>query len=359
MRQWAEEEAAQLKKVFIDFSELKIEDLDKILQDPGHYFVFVDVRITSLDPVDLQGLLRERCAAGTQSSYVVYKPLAMAVLLNACAGVLFLDEFLNESRPHMQAATYRIVRDRKLGDTALNPGVLVIAASNELEHSSLSSALPTPLRDRFDWVTVDTPSLDEWSAYMDAKYCGRWDRRILYYLKSRPGEFLTNFMDSTEDNGITPPATPRGWTHVALEFWEISDMLKAGGIKQKEAEDLMLSVASGKLGTAGEVFMAYMRADIPPFDELVRNPSVIKDFKIEQKWLAAVKVAEGMRESDEKLEAGLAFIDYIASSDDREFLTSLFFQLPTPVRMKIYEKRKDNAALIEVLSKTGAAVFGT
>jgi MoxR-like ATPase len=216
VRQWAEEKATFMKKKFIDFSMLKIEDIDRILQNPSNFFIFVDVRITSLDPVDLQGLLRERCSVGSQSSYVVYKPLAMAVLMNACAGVLFLDEFLNESRPHMQAATYRIVRDRKLGDTALNHDVLVIAASNELEYSSLSNALPTPLRDRFDWISVDPPSLEEWSKWMDNQFGGRWDRRVLYYLKARPGEFLANVRESNDDNGISPPATPRGWTHVAL-----------------------------------------------------------------------------------------------------------------------------------------------
>jgi hypothetical protein len=136
-------------------------------------------------------------------------------------------------------------------------------------------------------------------------------------------------------------------------------MVKAESIGRKEADNLMYSVASGKLGQTGEVFMAYMRAALPPFEQLVCNPSLIKNFTIEQKWLAAVRVAEGIKESEKNLEAGLTFIDYIARSDDREFLTSLFFQLPTPIRMKIYERKKGDPALIEVLSKTGAAVFGS
>ena len=134
----------------------------------------------------------------------------------------------------------KVVRDYKIGDVALNKRAFVVAASNTAQYSSLVTSLPKPLRDRFDFIEVEAPSLEDWADWMDEMY-GResWDREVLAYLYWKPSDFLANVSDTVEDSGYEPPATPRGWTYTALAF---AMAKRSGG-----SEEMLHSIAKGSL----------------------------------------------------------------------------------------------------------------
>jgi len=342
VREWAEEKAKQLDKKFVDFDTLTPQDVEEILEKPEEHYIFADKRLTGLDPVDLSGVPRPV----NGSKYIMFLPLALAKLLNACAGVLFLDEFLNESRPNMQAAAYRLVRDYKIGDIALNSKTLVVAASNSAEYSSLSNSIPKPLRDRFDFIEVDAPSLEAWADWMDRIYgTEKWDRSILAYLHWKPSDFLANITDTVEDNGYEPPATPRGWSYVALAF------------AKTKKEELRASIAKGKLGRVGESLMAFLANKVPSFQELIKRPEVIRDFNVEQKYLAAMTVAEAINKSAKNIRKSKHFMDFIAEYDDREFISALFAFLKKQRRREVFADVKDNLKILKVLELTGRALL--
>lgn len=342
VREWAEEKAKQLDKKFVDFDTLTPQDVEEILEKPEEHYIFADKRLTGLDPVDLSGVPRPV----NGSKYIMFLPLALAKLLNACAGVLFLDEFLNESRPNMQAAAYRLVRDYKIGDIALNSKTLVVAASNSAEYSSLSNSIPKPLRDRFDFIEVDAPSLEAWADWMDRIYgTEKWDRSILAYLHWKPSDFLANITDTVEDNGYEPPATPRGWSYVALAF------------AKTKKEELRASIAKGKLGRVGESLMAFLANKVPSFQELIKRPEVIRDFNVEQKYLAAMTVAEAINKSAKNIRKSKRFMEFIAEYDDREFISALFAFLKKQRRREVFADVKDNLKILKVLELTGRALL--
>jgi len=309
---------------------------------PEEHYVYADKRLTGLDPVDLSGVPRPV----NGSRYVMFLPLALANLLSKCAGILFLDEFLNESRPNMLAAAYKIVRDYKIGDIALNSHVLVVAASNSAEHSSISNHIPKPLRDRFDFIEADAPSLEAWADWMDGTYgAEKWDRSILAYLHWKPSDFLANITDTVEDNGYEPPATPRGWSYVALAFAKTRN------------ENMRASVARGKLGRVGESLTAFLANKVPDFKELVRHPQVIKDFNVEQKYLAAMTVAEAINKSAKNIGKSRRFMEFVADFDDREFISALFAFLKKQRRREVFAAVKDNPKILKVLELTGKALL--
>ena len=134
----------------------------------------------------------------------------------------------------------KVVRDYKIGDVALNKRAFVVAASNTAQYNSLVTSLPKPLRDRFDFIEVEAPSLEDWADWMDEMY-GResWDREVLAYLYWKPSDFLANVSDTVEDSGYEPPATPRGWTYTALAF---AMAKRSGG-----SEEMLHSTAKGSL----------------------------------------------------------------------------------------------------------------
>jgi hypothetical protein len=342
VRDWAERKAKRLSKVFVDFDALTPEDVEEILHEPDEHYVFADKRLTGLDPVDLSGVPRPV----NGSKYVMFLPLALAKLLNRCAGLLFLDEFLNESRPNMIAQAYKIVRDYKIGDIALNRHGLVVAASNSAQHSSISNSIPKPLRDRFDFIEVEAPSLAAWADWMDRTYGPeRWDRNVLAYLHWKPSDFLANTTDAVEDNGYEPPATPRGWSYVALAFAKTRN------------NDLRVSIARGKLGRVGESLTAFLANKVPSFEELVRHPQVIKDFNVEQKYLAAMTVAEAINKTAKNIRKSKRFMEFVAEHDDREFISALFAFLKKQRRREVFTAVKDNPKILKVLELTGRALL--
>ena len=342
VREWAEMKAKQLGREFVDFDTLTPQDVEEILKEPDKYYIFADKRLTGLDPVDLSGVPRPV----NGSKYVMFLPLALANLLSKCAGILFLDEFLNESRPNMISAAYKIVRDYKIGDIALNSHVLVVAASNSAEHSSIANSIPKPLRDRFDFIEVDAPSLEAWADWMDRTYgAEKWDRNILAYLHWKPSDFLANITDTVEDNGYEPPSTPRGWSYVALAFAKTKN------------EELRVSIAKGKLGRVGESLMAFLANRVPSFQELVRRPEVIKDFNVEQKYLAAMTVAEAINKSERNIRRSKHFMEFVAEYDDREFVSALFAFLKKQRRREVFAAVKDNPKILKVLELTGRALL--
>jgi len=344
-REWAEKKAEQLGLRFVDADTILPEEGEKYLENAREYFVFKDCRLTGLDPVDLSGQPRP-----VNSKYVAFLPLITARLLSACAGCLFIDEFCNENRPNMLAQAFKLVRDYKIGDISLSPMTIVVAASNTARYSSLVTSLPRPLRDRFDFVEVEAPSLEDWADWMDETY-GRenWDRDVLAYLYWKPSDFLANVEDTVEDEGYEPPATPRGWTYTALAF---SLAKKRGG-----GEEMLRSIAKGKLGRVGETFMAFLSNKVPSFEELVRSPHVIRDFKVEQKYLAAMTVAEAINANSKNIQKAKGFLLYVAEFDDREFVSALFAFLERSKRREVYSAVKDDERIVKCLELTGRALL--
>jgi hypothetical protein len=342
VKEHAKQKAKQLQKQFIDYDTLTLQDIEQITKTPDNYYIFADKRLTSLDPLDFSGLPK----VTNDSQYVTFLPLALAKLLNKSAGLLFLDEFLNENRPNMLSSAYKIVRDYKIGDIALNRQVLVVAASNGAEHSSLSNSIPKPLRDRFDFIETDVSTIENWTTWMDQQYgTTKWDRNILAYLLWKPSDFLTNVADTVEDNGFEPPATPRGWSYTALAFAKTQD------------PELRVSIAKGKLGQVGETLMAFLANKILSFNELAANPKVIKNYNIEQKYLTALTIAGAVTQTATNIPKAKKLLEYISEQDDRELISALFAFLQKQQRRELYLSIKDNQIILSALQQTGQALL--
>lgn len=340
VRDWAEDKARKLGKEFVDYALLSPDDVEKILGNPSKYFIFYDCRLTSMDPVDLSGVPRPV----NGSKYVMFLPLAAAQLLGKCAGIMFLDEFLNETRPQMLSAAFKIVRDYKIGDIALNEEAIVVAASNGAQYSSLVGRLPKPLRSRFNFIEVDPPSIQSWIEWMDRRYPGKWDKNVAAYFMWKPSDFLANVDEGVDDNGYEPPSDPRGVTYVALAFAIVKDRETRG------------CIARGKLGRVGDMLMAFLENKIPSFEELCSRPEQVADYNVERKYLVAVTVAEAVNANIENIHKAMPLIKFIAEKDDREFAVALFNFLKRERRWEVFPILKKDEKITKLLSRAGQAL---
>jgi len=275
VRELAEELAQRLGKEFIEYNDL---NADEILKNPQKYFVLVDFRMTEVEPSDLIGIPRD------ENGTVVYKPLKWAVVLNKCAGILFLDEITNVVRPDLQNAMYKITLDRKVGFIPLNKDVLVIAAGNTPEYSSTAVSLPAPLANRMSIYYVRAPTLEEWKEFMERTYGDNWDKRVYAFLQRFRNE---NFFIRTPQNSETLEQfpTPRSWTKLALISHKIKDF------------EQLKAIVMSKVGReAGAHFITFIKVKVPEIEELIKKPELFNNLKDDAKYIVAVQLSGVLEE---------------------------------------------------------------
>ncbi|MFQ6095204.1 MAG: hypothetical protein ACE5NN_03565 [Candidatus Bathyarchaeia archaeon] len=122
-------------------------------------------------------------------------------------------------------------------------------------------------------------------------------------------------------------------------------------------KDLRLSIARGKLGRVGESLTAFLANKVPSFQELVKHPQVITNFNVEQKYLAAMTVAEAINKTRKNIGKSKRFMEFVAEHDDREFISALFAFLKKRSRREVFAAVKDNTKILRVLELTGRALL--
>jgi len=249
----------------------------EILQDPDSYFVYMDVRLTEFDPVDLTGVPRdfEIEVGNLKAKLFDYQPFIWQLIASACAGVLNLDEITNIQRIDMRPVTYKILRDRMTGWVEFHPDLLVMAAGNRPEDAAIASMLDAPVINRVRVFNILPPSVEEWAEYMD-KYVGDWDRRVFAFLK----RFDDYFCQKPPDvETLEPFATPRQWTELAKVSHHFND-------------DILEYIAYSNVGSeASAPFITFIRTQIPDVDEVLARPDLIMSFEVNEKYLFAAQLA--------------------------------------------------------------------
>jgi len=255
-------------------------------QMPAHPFLYWDLRLTSVDPVDLAGLPREA------DGLVKYKPIEQMWLLSQHPGVLFLDELVWVQRDDVWAAAPQLVLDRRVGTTSLSRGVMVIAAGNRPEHGSLVRSIHNPLLNRLKILSIDPPTPEEWGGWMDLRYGNKWDRRVLAYLLRFKEDFLR---PPAEPEGLDEFPTPRSWEWVARN-------LAAGGGE----EDII-----GLLGQeTGHKLVGFLEVNID-LEELLKKPQMWTKLSVEAKYIALALLSSAINEEKVPFERATMLTDVI------------------------------------------------
>ena len=171
--------------------------------------------------------------------------------------LLFLDELSNAPK-HMQAAAYKVILDRMVGDKRLHPNVVLMAAGNRIEDRAAAVQLGSALNSRMIMLEV-FPELQEWLE--DVALPNRYDPRIVAFLSNYP-EMLMNF-DPARDRGTF--ACPRTWSFM-------DSILKVDGV---DVVDEHLALFSGTVGaTAAPQFLNFITVftRLPSLAEIVDKP---------------------------------------------------------------------------------------
>jgi hypothetical protein len=264
--QAAERIARKLNRKFIKYDDDKY---DEIMQHPDEYFVFVDLRLTEVEPSDLMGIPREK------NGTMFYIPPSWAKVLSKAPGILFLDELTQVQRDDIFAAAHKILLDKMAGFTRFHPDVMVVAAGNTPEDSPIARPLPTSLINRTLVIRADRPSIDEWAKYMEEKYGDKWDKRVYAFLMYQSDKFIEP-INTNELERLDNFATPRTYTMAAVRLAELANA--------PITQEMLKATLVGLLGpSVGQALFGFITTSID-VESIINNPDKFGKLDIDKKF---------------------------------------------------------------------------
>ena len=218
----------------------------------------IDLRLAQCDPTDLCGFPRIN---GDRAGYAPMDtfPIEGDPIPKGYTGwLLFLDE-MNSASPAVQAAAYKLVLDRMVGQYKLHKNVAIVGAGNKETDNAIVQPLSTALQSRLTHLelVVDAKEWVNWAADNGI------DHRITSYINFKPSALYTFQPDHTDK------------TYACPRTWEFANRL----IKDLDLSDaISLPLLSGTLseGVARE-FINFCRIykSLPKISDIQQNPKGI------------------------------------------------------------------------------------
>jgi hypothetical protein len=189
----------------------------------------IDHRLSTSAPEDLTGLPRfDENGEARFAPFADLFPLAGREKPKGSNGWgLFLDEF-NSAPKSVQAAAYKLVLDRKVGQFDLHEDVGVVLAGNLSTDKAITTSLSTAMQSRLIHIEMEI-NFEEWRE--DVALAQNFDPRIIGFLSFKPS-LLMDFRPDHQEKTFCCPRT-----------WEFMNKL----IKGKEVRDDKISLYAGAL----------------------------------------------------------------------------------------------------------------
>lgn len=168
--------------------------------------------------------------------------------------LLALEEF-NSAPPSVQAASYQLILDRRLGDYEVPDGVYMLAMGNRDTDKGVTFKMPTPIMNRFIHIEMKVDA-DDWIVWALNEMI---DSQVVGFISAFKDQ-LNKFDAGTAARGFQ---TPRSWHFVA-------DILKKTG--DSLPDTILQALVVGAVGdAAGVQFMQFRKiaADLPKAEEIL------------------------------------------------------------------------------------------
>lgn len=201
---------------------------------------FIDLRLAQMEPTDLRGIPYFNKDLGKMDWAPPIDLPDEEFASQYPVVVLFLDE-MNSAAPSIQASSYQLILNRRIGKYKLPDNVVIIAAGNGESDKGVTYRMPAPLANRFIHIEmrVDHASWETWATK------NRTHKDVVGYI----GFAKQDLYDFDPRSSSRSFATPRSWSFV-------SSMLYDDSINDADLTDLI----AGAVGEGVAIkFMAHRK----------------------------------------------------------------------------------------------------
>lgn len=253
----------------------------------------IDMRLSQCDPTDLLGFPSIDKKVG-KASYVPMNTFPLdtdSKPVGKDGWLLFLDEF-NSAPLSVQAAAYKLVLDRKVGQFELNKNVVIACAGNKDTDNAIVNRMSTAMQSRLIHLEleVDFKNWLDWASEADIDY------RVRAYINFKPD----NLYAFRPDHNDKTFACSRTW-----EF--ISKLIK--GWDSIAPTKLPLLAGTISEGVARE-FSSFCQIfkDLPTVADIARDPTGIR-MPDEPSTLYAISGSVGNHCTESNIDKLMQFVE--------------------------------------------------
>jgi len=268
-RQVFTEYAKLMKREFLEWTSLSLEQKKATIESPEKYWIFCDQRVGQMDSTDLRGIpnmVNTDMLECVPMSWVIYftKPKA--------AGAIFFDE-LNLAAPVVAGQAYQIINDRAISDRKLADDVFVFGAGNRSIDQAHTFEMPFPLRDRFNEFEI-YPTTKAWTEWAS----GKVNPHLVAFINWKES-YLYKPAKDANNKGSTPRGIVRA-SHLINDESITSDTVH-----------MYISIA------VGEAFATEFQAYCKYYQELnwkkiLEDPAIVAKFSVDKLWAVIGGLAE-------------------------------------------------------------------
>lgn len=236
----------------------------------------IDYRLSQADITDLNGL--PNFSASGRAAYIPFEDFPLqgdplppmldengVQLLDSMGNprfyngwLIFFDE-LTSAPKQMQAAAYKVLLEKKMGQRSLHDKVWMACAGNLESDQAVTHSMSTALQSRLIHLQLEVSKEDwiDWAIKNDV------DERIIAFIEFKPS-MLHDFQPNHSDRTYPCPRT-----------WWFVNLLTKGDKLTLETD---LALLTGTIGPgAAQEYIQFTRIfeSMPSVDEIIANPSTI------------------------------------------------------------------------------------
>lgn len=212
----------------------------------------IDHRLSTSSPEDMSGLPHFVNGYARFAPFEELFPVeSTPIPADKDGWLIFLDEF-NSGSLAVQAASYKIILDKMVGQVPLHPNVVIALAGNLVSDRAITNRVSTALQSRVAHMEIYV-DFEEW--LYDVALPEQYDPRVVSYLSQHKGKL----MDFRPDHNEKTFCCPR--------TWEFVDRLISG-------EDILRDEDTGLL--AGTITSG-TAADFVTYTKVYKNLVTIKE----------------------------------------------------------------------------------
>ena len=163
----------------------------------------IDMRLLLLEPTDIKGI---PYYDPTTKTMKWAQPADLPTNTNMANAILFMDE-INAAPPSVQAASYQLILNRRVGEYRLPEGVDMVCAGNRESDKGVTYRMPSPLANRLVHIEMSC-NFEDWQKWAIRN---RVHPDVVGFL-SHHKQKLFSFDSKSPDKAF---ATPRSWFFVS------------------------------------------------------------------------------------------------------------------------------------------------
>lgn len=214
----------------------------------------IDHRLSTSAPEDMSGLPHFSDGKASFLPFDTFPTENQELPAGKQGWLLFLDEF-NSATKMVQAAAYKLVLDKMVGQFKLHPNVVIVCAGNLTTDRAITTAVGTAMQSRLIHLEMD---LDLKEFLEDVAFPQRWDSRIIAFLSYKPS-MLHDFKPDHNDKTFCAPRT-----------WEfMNKLIKGNPISDEDAALYAGAITSGVAVDFIQFTKVY--ESIPKLNDIVKD----------------------------------------------------------------------------------------